>query len=255
MGNKVLKIVSLVFAILSAVTLFLTAVYSLLLDFAEIGAKVFLEWYFNGRFLFDMSALESVYLFSPILDSLLLALVATAAIVLLIVARRGKFLFLPFGFLTKYAFGACLVIPATLIFNFVSNRFGVPTYVEELLSSLIFNEGLGIIIVVLALLAMAVLFVSAILLKKLRFVPMALISLTLGAGSLVALFNSVFLLVANFGAYMQVLEHFQGLMTLYRAYQWFVSPFLGIVPLLLLCIASIFAIVAVLPYKTDDETD
>ena len=242
---SVLSIITLVFAIITAVLLGLAAVWSLFLNGTNLIYDLVVSFLTNGTVF--MPRLDIAYLIEAIYTVFCIAtvfvtpLLAVAAAILLIVNRRGALVFLPMGILTYTAIQR--------ITYFVLNIFIKRLFMDA--ASLRVYEMLTFIfcIAVSAVFAVVIYLISATLLRKLRPIPMALISLILGAGLLLNVALIVLTLISNTSAYIDILQHTHILVKISLALDMFVSPVCSILTYLLIYVASITAIVAVLPYK------
>ena len=183
--NGILAIITLVCAIIAASLLGLVAVWSLLAG----GADFVLDLLFS--ILFDLRTggfvswitliLTIINLAFRVITPLISVLIMAAAAVLLIINRRGSLLFIPMGLLAGMAFSSPISTVVTLIGNNVLARYfgidalvvfsylgGIPSYVI----SMSFAAVVAAIFFILA----------ATLFRKLRPIPMAIISVVLGVG-------------------------------------------------------------------------
>ena len=243
---SVLSIITLVFAIITAVFLGLAAVWSLLHNGTNLIYDLVVSFLTNGTGFIprlDIAYLvEAIYTVFWIATVFVTPLLAVAAAILLIVNRRGALVFLPMGILTYTAIQR--------ITYFVLNIFIKRLFMMDAASLRVYEMLTYIFcIAVSAVFAVVIYLISATLLRKLRPIPMALISLILGAGLLLNVALIALTLISNTSAYIDILQHTHILVKISLALDMFVSPVCSILTYLLLYIASITAIVAVLPYK------
>lgn len=244
--NGVLEIITLVFAIVSACFFVLGALYSLGMIVSDAGIKSAMQLLFEKNVSF-----KDLWdnLLSSYLPSLLTPVLMIAAAGLIIIDRAGAFPFLPIGLLSKVGIGAFLATPINLIFNLIIARFVMPSddaYLEAINTK---DLVVSIAFTVIAVIIMATVFVFSMLLKKLRFIPMALLTLLFGAGAIVSFCSLVFVTVTNIPNYGEIFKHLTVVETAYNIWYWFVCPTLNIGTIILLTVACFFAIGATLPYK------
>ena len=244
--NGVLSIITLVFAIVSACFFVLGALYSFGMIVSDAGIKSAMMLLFEQNVSFN-DILDNLLL--SYLPSLLTPVLMIAAAVLIIIDRAGAFPFLPIGLLSKVGIGAFLATPITLITNLIIAGFFGPSddaYLE-------FTNTRGLVVsiafTVISVIIMMAVFVFSMLFKKLRFIPMALLTLLFGAGAIVSFCSFVFVTVTDIPGYIDIFKHFTGVYTAYYIWDWFVCPTLNIGTIILLTVACFFAIGATLPYK------
>ena len=255
--NHVLAIITLVFAILAAATLGLAAVW----DLFTAGADIILDLLFS--ILFNLKGSGSVHLPGAawlsiislafrLITPLIYTVILVAAAVLLIVNRRGSLSFIPMGLLAGMTFASPISLVVALIGNNVLARyFGI--------DALVVFSYLGEIPAYVASMAVAAVFagifflLAATLLKKLRPIPMAIISVVLGAGLVVR----VVIMILSFSVQFNelVLYGYMEATYLYNVVTSLIVSISGCFAQLLVCVASFFAILAVIPYKNKVAVD
>ena len=104
-------------------------------------------------------------------------------------------------------------------------------------------------LVIASIFAVVVFLFAATLFRKLRPIPMALISLILCVGFLINIALIVLTTVTNMPGYMRIMEWVDPSDLIGVALDWFITPAISILTYLLVCVASITAIFAVIPYK------
>ena len=249
--NGALAIITLVFAILAAAFLGLAAVCSLLAG----GADLILDLLFSLLFpssstsasIFiassSFSFLSLISLVFRLITPLIYILILAAAAVLLIINRRGSLLFIPMGLLAGMAFASPISSVVNTIGNILTSRIGI--------NASIVNSYLGgipsyvISLAVAAVFAGVLFLLAATLLKNLRPIPMAIISVVLGVGLVMRVGIVLLYLISD----IQYLFGYAEAAYLYHAVTYFASSISGCFTQLLVCVASVFAIVAVIPYK------
>ena len=241
--NRPLSIITFVCAIIAALTLVVVAVSDVLTSGVSIVSNL-LTRVFLGNDISFLNILSSV---ESLIVTLIFALVMVAAAVLLLVNRSGSLSFIPMGLLT---YGA-LVTPISCLCSLLLGVFSpfVPSVVLNFVSfvSLILVQIIGAL---LALVFAVIVFVlAATLFRKLRPIPMALISLILGVNLVV---NIPLAIITIIGYIPNMSFVFSGDLPGIYLINLLISSLLlvvGIVLKFMLFTASIFAVLAVIPYK------
>ena len=250
--NGALAIITLVFAIIAAAFLGLAAVWNLLGSGLIFIADLVFPILFNGNLSLGFVSwitliLTIINLAFRVITPLIYILILAAAAVLLIVNRRGSLLFIPMGLLAGMAFASPISSVVNTIGNILISRLGI--------NAAIVNSYLGGIPSYVASMAVAVVFavifflLAATLFKKLRPIPMAIISVVLGVGLVVRVGTVLLSLISNMEYYNLVFSGYLDASHLYNIITSFMASVSGCFTQLLVCVASVFAIVAVIPYK------
>ena len=248
--NGILAIITLVCAIIAASLLGLAAVWSLLAGGADLILDLLFSILFGLRTDGSVSLVDWLSIISfafRIITPLISALILAAAVVLLLVNRRGSLLFIPMGLLAGMAFAS----PISSVVNFVGNilisRFGInaaivysylggiPAYVASM--------------VVAAVFAVLIFILAATLFRKLRPIPMAIISVVLGVGLVLSIGTMLLSLISNMEYSNLIFSGYLEATHLYNVVTSFIASVSGFFTKLLICVASFFAIFAVIPYK------
>lgn len=237
--NGPLAIITLVFAIIAATLLGLTAAWTLIGSGLGLVTDLLLSFFLNSSF----NVLSIINLASRIIMSLISTLILAAAAVLLIVNRRGSLSFIPMGLLTYMA----ISFPISLVVNLLTNRLGVN--ISIIFSSLAGLPSYFISMAVAAVFAVIIFVLAATVFKKLRPIPMALISVVLCVGFVVRVGLTVLSWISNIQHYELVFSGYLDAIYIYNVVTSFISSISGSVTYLMVLAASVFAIVAVIPYK------
>ena len=249
--NGILAIITLVCAIIAASLLGLVAVWNLLAG----GADLVLDLLFS--ILFDLRTggfvswitliLTIINLAFRVITPLISVLIMAAAAVLLIINRRGSLLFIPMGLLAGMAFASPISYVVSFIGNILISRIGV--------DALVVYSYLGgipsyVISMSFAAVVAAIFFIlAATLFRKLRPIPMAIISVVLGVGLVLRVGTVLLSLISNMEYSNLIFSGYLEATHLYNVVTSFIASVSGCFTQLLVCVASVFAIVAVIPYK------
>ena len=246
--NGALAIITLVFAILAAAFLGLAAVWNLLGSGLKFVADLVFPILFNGNLSLGFVSwitliLTIINLAFRVITPLISVLIMAAAAVLLIINRRGSLLFIPMGLLAGMAFASPISSVVNTIGNILTSRLGIN-------AAIVYSYLGGIPSYVISMLVAAVFAVIFFLLadklfKNLRPIPMAIISVVLGVGLVMRVGGVLLYLISD----IQYLFGYAEAAYLYNAVTYFASSISGCFTQLLVCVASVFAIVAVIPYK------
>ena len=246
--NGPLALITLMCAIIAAALLGLSAARVLIGGAIGLVGNIVLPMFFpsvsgGSIWIGQIDVLSIINLASRIILPLISALIMAAAAVLLLVNRKGVLSFIPMGLLTYMAFS----YPISLVINLFTNRFG-----ENVLVLLSYLGSIPSYIVSMAIATVfaAVIFVlAATLFKKLRPIPMALISVILGVGFVVRAVLMLLTWISSMPLYEYIFSGYVEKLQAYYVLSSIVSDISGSVTYLMIFAASIFAIVAVITYK------
>ena len=103
--------------------------------------------------------------------------------------------------------------------------------------------------VVAAVFAVLIFILAATLFRKLRPIPMAIISVVLGVGLVLSIGTMLLSLISNMEYSNLIFSGYLEATHLYNVVTSFIASVSGFFTKLLICVASFFAIFAVIPYK------
>ena len=240
--NVALTVITFVCAIISASLLGLAALWSVLCNSASIIYTVVVSILYKQTW--DFYSIMTIV--TSLGVNLFFMLLLVAAIVLLLVNRKGPFVFIPMGFFTSSATFLPVSIISLLVLNFGA-RYG-----EQFLVKASLISGIVTPILKYALAAIpAVLFfvLAATVFKKLRPIPMAIIHLILCVAFVLNVGYQALIWISNIPNYADIFAYNTGIELISLILTNFIAPILGWVTSLLICGASFFAIFALIPYK------
>lgn len=250
--NGILAIITLVCAIIAASLLGLVAVWNLLAGGADLILDLLFSILFKGNLSLGFVSwitliLSLISLVFRLITPLIYILILAAAAVLLIINRRGSLLFIPMGLLAGMAFASPISSVVSFVGNILVSRIGI--------DALIVYSYLGgipsyvISMLVAAVFAVVIFILAATLFRKLRPIPMAIISVVLGVGLVLSIGTMLLSLISNMEYYNLIFSGYLEATHLYNVVTSFIASVSGCFTKLLICVASVFAIVAVIPYK------